>query len=209
MKKIFLVSILVLIAFEQNMAQSYYVERLILDIEKLAQLKGILSDMYSGYATLSQGYDEVRNLSEANFNLHSNYLNGLLQVNPAVQNSPTVSAIIQNEGEMVTAWQSAYQRFSADPHFSTAEISYINTVYVNLMSGCQDNLNNLTTILTAGDLRMSDAERLRAIGEIYSDAREKLEFLKVFNSTTTILAVQRAKELNDVGTIRNLYGMNP
>ncbi len=70
------------------------------------------------------------------------------------------------------------------------------------------NVDALVTIVTAGTLRMSDNERLEAVDNLYDDMQDKLSFLRHFNNNTTVLAVQRAKEKNDVNTIQSIYGIN-
>ena len=64
-------------------------------------------------------------------------------------------------------------------------------------------------MLTAGKLRMSDEERLEAIDRIYTSMQGKLLFLRDFNSDTSLLALQRAKEARDVRAMRLLTGTNP
>src|ERR1700754_1917756 len=53
-------------------------QQLLMDIEKLTQFKAILSDMETGYTILTQGYGAVKDISQANFNLHSSFLNSLM-----------------------------------------------------------------------------------------------------------------------------------
>ena len=65
-------------------AQSYEAQQLLLNWEKLAQLKKILDNMYKGYQVLSYGYTTIKDISEGNFNLHHAFLEGLLQVSPTV-----------------------------------------------------------------------------------------------------------------------------
>jgi hypothetical protein len=59
-------------------------------------------------------------------------------------------------------------------------------------------------IITASKLRMSDAERLDAIDDIDQSVLDKLGFLRQFNNRTSILALQRAKEENDVKVVKHL-----
>jgi hypothetical protein len=85
------------------------------------------------------------------------------------------------------------------------EIAYFEKIYGNLSSQSLRNLDELTTILTANKLRMSDDQRLEAIDKIYLEMRDKLDFLRNFNSSSSILALQRAKEKNDVSTLQGVY----
>ena len=45
-------------------AQSYEAQRLLLDTEKLTQLKSILSNMQESYDILTKGYEAVKDISQ-------------------------------------------------------------------------------------------------------------------------------------------------
>jgi hypothetical protein len=200
--------IIILVIFcSSSKAQSYEVERLILDIQKLAQMKNILSDLYKGYEILNTGYNTIKDISQGNFNLHKAFLDGLSAVSPAVRNYKRVSDIIDYEARIVSEYKSAFGRFQQDKHFNPDEITYLINVYNNLISGSLTNLTNLLNVITANKMRMSDEERLHAIDGIYGDTKDKFMFLRQFNNSTTVLAVQRATELNDMETVKQLYGL--
>jgi hypothetical protein len=186
-------------------AQLYELERLILDIEKLLQLKNILSDLYKGYEILSTGYNTIKNISEGNFNLHKAFLDGLLAVSPAVQKYERVIDIIDDQGKIVSEYKTAFNLFKQNPHFTPDELVYMSNVYDHLISNSEKNLTNLLNVMTAGTLRMSDAERLHAIDGIYSDTHDELSFLRQFNNKTGALATERARQENDAGSVRELY----
>jgi len=186
-------------------AQSSDLTQLILDIEKLTQLKGILSDMKTGYTMIDGGYNQVKSISQGNFNLHSTFLNGLLAVSPTVAKYGRVADIILEQGYIVTEYTRTYNQVKESGGFSADEIAYLGNVYTTLLQQSLQNLSQLTTILTAGKLRMSDDERLRAIDHIYTDTDDKLTFLRHFDEQASILAIQRQKALNDISTLQKLY----
>ncbi len=189
-------------------AQADEIAQLILSIEKLAQFKQILSDMKKGYEILSGGYNTIKNISEGNFSLHKAFLDGLMEVSPAVRNYRRVADITNYQIILVKEYRKAYDRFRQDNNFNADELAYLGRVYDNLFKESLRNLDELLTVITAGKARMSDDERLQAIDRIYADMQDKLMFLRHFNNNTTILAVQRAKERNDAQTIRKIYGLN-
>ena len=82
---------------------------------------------------------------------------------------------------------------------------YLERVYSYLVKQSLRNLEELTMIVTANKLRMSDDERIQAIDRIYFSIEGKLSFLRDFNNTTQILVVQRSKESSDVGAVKKLY----
>ena len=189
-------------------AQADEIAQLILNIEKLAQFKQILSDMKKGYEILSGGYNTIKNISEGNFSLHKAFLDGLMEVSPAVRNYRRVADITNYQIILVKEYRKAYERFRQDNNFNADELAYLGRVYDNLFKESLRNLDELLTVITAGKASMSDDERLQAIDRIYADMQDKLTFLRHFNNNTTILAVQRAKERNDAQTIRKIYGLN-
>lgn len=183
------------------------IEQLTLDYEKLAQLKTILNNMKKGYQIVTAGYSNVKNITQGNFNLHQAFLNGLLAVSPAVRNYKRIADIINNQSEIVKEYKEAFSNFKKDPNFNFDELNYISGVYNNLINESVKNLDALTMVITAGKLRMSDDERLKAIDKIADDTGDKLSFLRAFNNDTQLQAIQRAKERNDLQTVQQLYGV--
>ncbi|MBN9349272.1 MAG: TerB family tellurite resistance protein [Chitinophagaceae bacterium] len=189
-------------------AQADEIQQLLLNVEKLAQFKQILSDMKKGYQILEGGYNTIKNISEGNFNLHKAFLDGLMEVSPTVRKYHRVADIVNYQVVLVKEYKNAYDRFKRDNNFKADELSYLGHVYDNLFKESLRNLDELLTVITAGKTRMSDYERLQTIDRIYADMQDKLMFLRHFNNNTTILAVQRAKERNDAQTIQKIYGIN-
>ena len=80
-------------------------------------------------------------------------------------------------------------------------------VYKNLFNKSLQNLDELGIVITAGKLRMSDDERIAAIDRIYKDISDKLVFLRGFNNESSVLAVQRGRELVDTKLSEKLNGL--
>jgi hypothetical protein len=189
-------------------AQAQEMQQLILNIEKLAQFREILSDMKKGYEILSGGYNTVKGLTKGNFDLHKTFLDALMQVSPAVRKCKRIGDIIRFQLLLVKEYKAALQRFRNSGRFTPDEIAYLAKVYDNLFRQSLRNLEELTTVVTANKLRMSDEERLSAIDSIYADMQDKLLFLRSFNNSTSVLAVQRAKEQQDVDVMKRIHQLN-
>ena len=188
-------------------AQADELQQLSLNLEKLAQFKQILSDLKKGYEIVSVGYNTIKNISQGNFNLHKEFLDGLMQISPTVKNYKRVADIINYQIIILKEYKTAFSRFKNDKNFNSQELEYLNRVYNNLLKQSLKNLDDLTTVVTANKLRMTDDERLKSIDDIFNEIQDKVMFLRHFNNNATILAVQRAKERNDAETIRNIYGI--
>ena len=200
MKKILILTILItlLLIPVKSMGQSAEIQQLILNIEKLSQFKKILSDMKKGYELLSGGYKTVKDMTEGNFSLHKTFLDALMQVSPAVKNYKRVAEIVEYQISIVKESRNGMNRFIKSGNFSGQEINYFEKVYGNLLNESLRNLDELTMVITADKLRMSDDERLKAVDDIYEQMQDKLLFLRNFNASSNVLALQRSKEKKDV-----------
>ncbi len=206
MKK--LIVILIICGMSSQLkAQSEEVQQLLLNIEKLAQFKKILQNMYDGYKLLSKGYTAVKNISEGNFNLHKTFLDGLMQVSPAVKKYKRIADIISYQLRIAKEYKLAYNRFKEDKQFTAEEIDYLSKVCSNLFNESLKSLDELSMVITSGKLRMSDDERLQAIDKIYMAVEDQYSFLKDFTNNTALLSLQRKSEHSDIEMSRRLNGI--
>ena len=204
MKKILL---FVLLSSNICFGQSQEAKQLLLNVEKLAQLKLMLSHMKTGYKILEKGYTSIKNISQGNFNLHRDFLDGLLQVSPAVKKYSKVADIIRVQLKLVKEAKDALAEFRGSMQFTVAEIEYLGNVYANLLKESLKMLDELAMVVTAGKLRMSDDERLQAIDRIHDEVLEQYTFLNEFNNGTAILSLQREKEQMDIDLMRKIHGL--
>lgn len=195
-----------LISTQRATAQATELAQLALNIEKLAQFKQILSDLKKGYQILTGGYNMIKNISEGNFNLHKVFLDGLMDVSPAVKKYKRIADIVDYQLQLLKEYKAAFNRFKKSGSFLDNELDYIGKVYGNLVSESLENIDDLLVVITANKLRMSDEERLSAIDAIYRDMSDKLQFLRAFNKEAQVLSLQRTKESKDVKVMQGLYG---
>jgi hypothetical protein len=208
LKKVGLLSfVLSAFSFLPCHAQEQEIEQLLLNVEKLTQFKSILSDMKQGYTVLTTGYNAVKGIAQGNFSLHETFIDGLMLVSPEVKKYGRIADIISCQSAIVSEYKSAFNRFKASENFNLSEIDYLGKVYGQLMSQSMDNLDELTTVITSNQLRMSDDERLQAVDRIYADTADKLQFLRNFNKQAGILNLQRQKERADVAGMNHYFNI--
>ncbi len=94
-------------------SQSQDLKQLELDIQKLAQLKSMLLEMYRGYTILDKGYSSIKDLTQGNYNLHKTYRQLITQsavfnssekaaMNMLLQNIAARSSSLIEELQMIT-----------------------------------------------------------------------------------------------------------
>lgn len=211
MKRILLVLLLLggMMAKPQKAsAQAQEIAQLVLNIQKLNQLKSILEDLKKGYEIVFKGYTTVKNLAEGNFKLHDLFLAELLKVSPTVRNYYKVAEITDMQLRLVKEYKAAFQRFRSGQRFTTDELDYIARVYAKLLGQSLRNLDELLMTVTDKKLRASDDERLKAIDQVHVQMEEKLAFLRDFNRNVSVLASQRAKAAHEAEVLLQIQGID-
>lgn len=210
MKKIILVLMLTVSGItiqHKARAQAEEIAQLLLNVEKLSQLKQILSDLEKGYRILNGGYNTIKSISQGNFSIHKIFLDGLMEVSPAVRRYYKVAEIVDYQIRLVKEYKAAQNSFMRSGLYTVEELDYIGKVYANLFNNSLRNLDELALVITANKLRMNDDERLASIDRIHAEVSDMLQFLRYFNGNTTLLGAQRQQEQQDIGTMQNIHGI--
>lgn len=143
-------------------------------------------------------------MTEGNFSLHKTFLDALMQVSPTVKHYKRVGEIVEFQILLVRESKKGLNQFIESESFSPREILYFEKVYSNLLNQSLRNLDELTMVITADKLRMSDDERLQAVDMIFEQMQDKVLFLRNFNASSGLLALQRARESKDVYASKEL-----
>lgn len=188
-------------------AQQFEIEQLLLNVEKLVQFKEILNNMYDTYKMLEEKYSRVRDIAAGNFNLHKTFLDGLMQVSEPVKRYYKISEIISMQAKLAKEYRASLRMFKEINQFSKEEIGFIEKIYKDLINESIQQLNSLMTVITAGELRMSDDERIKAIDNIHKEISDQLTFLRSFSSSTHQLALQRLRESSELKGLEKIHGI--
>jgi hypothetical protein len=209
MKMVFVGVVWLVLGCRVCRAQAFDTEQLILDVQKLAELKQILTDLKEGFQVLDAGYSAIRDIAKGNFNLHKAYLDGLLAVSPTVRGYERIAAIVEMQGQLVSRYEAAWAVFVRGAGLRPEELALIGGVYAQLFEASVKDLGDVVNIVTDGVLRASDGERMREIDVIYADMVEKLNFLGRLNNTTALLSMQRQGAAGEIQGVGKLYGVTP
>ena len=188
-------------------SQTESLQQLQLDIEKLAQLKLMLNNMYSGYSQLANGYNSIKSQSLDNFNLHKNFLDGLKAVSPAVKNDPAINAIASMQSQIISEYNATYKKLVSTGLFNRDELDYFNKGYARISKQADQNMADLQLLITPERLQMNEAERLSAIDKIRADMESQLNVVKSFSKKVNTLSAIRLQLKKDNQNLRNSYGI--
>ena len=212
MKKVVLV-ILILFAFKASSAQTFdewYKQKKTQKkylIEQIVAFKIYLGYVQKGYSIARKGLTTIGNIKKGDFSLHNDFLSSFKSVNPTIRNYSKVPDIIAFQVKIIQSYKSTYKYVQSISLYSPAEIDFIYRVFTNLINNSSDDLDELITVVTANELEMKDDERLKRIDAIYASIQDKYAFAKNFGDEAKVLAVQKAKDKNNLETSRKLYGI--
>jgi len=139
--------------------------------------------------------------------LYGNYFNELWQVKDAIEYYHRIEEITQTQIRIVKEYESAYNLFKQDDHFSSEEIDYMGKVYTGIIDQSLKNLDQLFFVINSFSTQMADEKRLQIVNSTGAAVDENYNDLKAFNSQNMMLSLQRSKDLNEVNTVKQLYGI--
>ena len=191
----------------KGFSQSQELEQLRLDLEKLVQMKSMLSNMYNGYQTLAKGYDQITSLAKGNFDLHKNYLDQLLQVSPQIMNSSVLQGILDKRSAVGLESASAYWQYVRSGLFTNTELMNLKAQFDSFNAVVLRKIDQLNKVLTPGSLRMSDSERISAIERVDRDVGEALGSVRALVKEQNAVAALRGLQKKEISSMRSLYGL--
>lgn len=139
--------------------------------------------------------------------LYANYYNELWQVKNLIGAYQKVKDIIQKQTQLVKAYKQAEALFKQDSHFNSNEIDYMESVYSGIIDESVKNLEQVYLVINSFSTQMSDAQRLAIVDAASGRIDENYNDLKQFNNQNVKLSLQRAKDINDLNTVKQLYGI--
>ena len=208
-----LLSVLVVLSFKVSTAQTFEewfkqkkTQKKYL-IEQIVAFKIYLGYVQKGYSIARKGLTTIGNIKKGDFSLHNDFLSSFKSVNPTIRNYSKVPDIIAFQVKIIQSYKSTYKYVQSISLYSPAEIDFIYRVFTNLINNSSDDLDELIAVVTANELEMKDDERLKRIDAIYASIQDKYAFAKNFGDEAKVLAVQKAKDKNNLETSRKLYGI--
>ncbi|MCV9932895.1 hypothetical protein OIU80_11425 [Flavobacterium sp. LS1R47] len=205
MKKIFLVLLLIGF-FKGNMHAQAKQQRMLL--QQIAALQTYIGYAQKGYSVAKKGLGAISDFKRGEFNLHGDYLTSLKQVNPKIKKHARVAEIIALQIKIIKSHKSLYKQIRQDDLFHGDEVDYIKRVFERMLENCDNNMDELLTIVSDGKLEMKDDERVKRIDTIYQNMLDNYTFSESFSNQTKVMALSKAMELKEAKTSRVLSGIN-
>jgi conjugation system TraG family ATPase len=135
------------------------------------------------------------------------YYQELWQVKTALSSYSKTATLIERQVRLVREEQQDWAAVQRDPHFSAGELTHIANVYNGILAESSRNVQQIELVIKAFVTQMEDAGRLGIIDETSGGIDANYRDLRDFTQENMLLSLQRAKDENDLLTIKALYNL--
>ena len=151
---------------------------------------------------------EIADWTEKQKDLYSQYYTELWKIKSAIAYYKRIKDLTQKQLAIVDEYKWAWNLFRQDKHFSAEELDQIQKVYSGILEESVKNLDQILLVTGSFKTQMSDAKRLEIINAAADQMDINYNDLKQFNNQNSKLSIQRAKSLEEVVKLKEIYGIN-
>jgi hypothetical protein len=150
----------------------------------------------------------IASISQQQKNLFSQYYQELFKVKALISDYEQVEHIINRQEQLVSLYKTSWANTQQDGHFNAAEMQQISSVYNGILQESAQNLDQLAKVINSFQTQMTDGQRMELIERISKQVDGNYNDLKKFTNQNIMLSMARAKDQQDVQSIKNLYGIH-
>jgi hypothetical protein len=150
----------------------------------------------------------IAGISTQQKKLFSDYYQELFTVKAIISDYEQVRHIIVRQGQLVSLYKTSWSLTQQDQHFSVAELRQISGIYNGILQESVVNLDQLSKVVNSLQTQMTDEQRMELIDRIAGQVDGNYQDLEKFTNENFMLSMARARDQQDVQTIKNLYGLH-
>ena len=150
---------------------------------------------------------EIADWTQKQKELYGQYYEELWKVKTAITYYKRLKDLTTRQVDIIDEYKWAWALFSKDGHFSPDELTAMEKVYSGILEESVKNVDQILMIVGSFKTQMSDAARLELIVSAADEMDRNWSDLKRFNRENSLLSIQRAKSLDEVVKLKEIYGI--
>lgn len=150
---------------------------------------------------------EISDWSQKQQDLYKGYYDELWQVKSVITYYERIKDMTKKQAALAGQYNHAWSLLKQDQHFSADELKYMGSVYSGILQESVKNLDEILVVINSFKTQMSDAKRLELVDKAADRIDTNCSDLKQFNNQNYVLSIQRAKDANEVETLKRYYGI--
>lgn len=204
MKKIAVMILLTVLFNGKIQAQAKQREEL---LKQIAAFQVYIGYAQKGYSIAKKGLNVIGDFKRGELDHHLDYFNSLNTINLKIKNYFRVAQIIALQVKILKNYNRTMRYVNQNDLFHGDEVAYVKRVLDRLLKDCDGIVDELTAVLTKGNLELKDDERLERIDVLYQNMLESQIFCEDFSNQTRMMGFSRSAESKDVKTSHALQGL--
>ncbi|MGI4734168.1 MAG: hypothetical protein ACRYG7_03225 [Janthinobacterium lividum] len=179
--------------------------------EKQAGHQGILTVLKDlGNTVVKKGNDTqaiIKSLEDQTVQMHDEWYSSLLKINSMVANYQQVKSIWNYQNRTMSLYTQNIGQLRANPYLTPTQVQGMVRGYTVLLAENVGLLDDLTTILTPGAAKMTDAQRLKFINKISDKVTHQYQLVAYFTKRNQAVVTEQSQAARDNITLKKLYGL--
>lgn len=151
---------------------------------------------------------QISDWSQKQQDLYAGYYKELETVKAVIAYYERIREITAQQAALVSQYEHAWNLLKSDQHFSVKELAYMQKVYSGILQESVRNLDEIMVVINSFKTQMTDAKRLELIDKAADRVDVNCSDLRTFNNQNYMLSIQRAKDENEVLTLKKYYGVD-
>jgi len=176
-------------------------------LDQIAANKVFIDYVEKGYAIAKSGLTTIQDIKSGDFDLHRDFFRSLEIVNPTIKDYVRVADVIACQVRVVKNINATIKGLKESEALSIDELDHCKSVFGNLLDECLENVDELYLVITSGELKMSEIERIKRIDQIYTAMQSNYSFCRSFSNECLVLAMQRLNEVFEIKVGKQLNGV--
>ncbi|WP_246001616.1 conjugal transfer protein TraI [Mucilaginibacter gracilis] len=152
--------------------------------------------------------DEISGWSQKQKDLYEKYYKELQAVKSLIRYYQRIRDVTETQTTLVSQYNHAWGLLRQDQHFSSTELEHMQGVYSGILKESVKNLDEIMLLISSFKTQMSDEKRLELIDAAAKRMDTNCSDLKRFNTENFTLSLHRAKDENELLTLKNYYGIH-
>jgi hypothetical protein len=210
MRKLIIITILIF-SYATVSAQGIFAQqkkRLILFGQQIVLLNTMYGSLKKGYKIVQDGLDLSQLLKGGEFSLHQDHISSLSKVNPAISGSGKVKGILSFDKALLESINAYMANQAKTTGYPIDLIAGFKLAAGGMILDAETDEKMLQSLLTPGELAMTDQERITQIDLLYKNASGRYSISQGLISATHKLYLGRSGKENNQEKLRELHGLN-
>lgn len=174
-------------------------------LEQIAALQVYIGHLQQTYSIAKDGLDYIGDKTGKEWDLHQLYFTSLKIVNPKIAKHDQVSEC----GVLYRKIRDTDIHFkdvaASSPLLLKYEQKYIGQVYDRLVKEADNQMDNLSTVISNNKLEMEDDERLQKINQVYQELENLYQLGRMFGGDITKLIIARERGNSEINQMKQIH----